>query len=193
MRRRYRSDDLRRLAERPARGPAGRRPHHRPDRRLPRRDRGGLPGDPRARPRGRLRRQLLLQVLAPPGHRRRRARPTGWSRERAQERLERLQELQRGLTLAAHRARVGTTTEILVEGPSRRGGSAAPGARPLPPARPRRRRGARRGRGSGRPWARSFAVEILEATPHSLLGRPLLEQATGDPYRDSEGSRPSGR
>jgi len=36
-------------------------------------------------------------------------------------------------------------------------------------------------------------VEILEATPHSLLGRPLLKQATSQPYLGSEASGPSGR
>ena len=40
----------------------------------------------------------------------------------AQARLEELQALQRSLTLAAHRARVGGTTRILIEGESRRGG-----------------------------------------------------------------------
>jgi tRNA-2-methylthio-N6-dimethylallyladenosine synthase len=111
--------------------------------------------------------------------------------ERAQERLERLQELQRDLTLAAHRARVGTTTEILVEGPSRRGGRQLQGRDPYHrlvhvDAE------ALGGAGEGAP-GELVPVEIVEATPHSLLGRPLLEQACGHPYRDSEGSRPSGR
>ena len=39
----------------------------------------------------------------------------------AQERLVELQALQRRLTLSYHQSRVGQTTEILVEGPSRRG------------------------------------------------------------------------
>jgi tRNA-2-methylthio-N6-dimethylallyladenosine synthase len=111
--------------------------------------------------------------------------------ERAQERLERLQDLQRDLTLAAHRARVGTTTEILVEGPSRRGGSQLQGRDPY-------HRlvhvDAEALGGAGEGVAGEVVpVEIVEATPHSLLGRPLLEQACGHPYRDSEGSRPSGR
>ena len=42
--------------------------------------------------------------------------------EVAQARLEELQALRRALTLAAHRARVGQATEVLVHGPSRRGG-----------------------------------------------------------------------
>jgi len=45
------------------------------------------------------------------------------SEAEAQARLERLQALQHRLRFEAHRARLGETTEILVEGPSRRGGS----------------------------------------------------------------------
>lgn len=41
----------------------------------------------------------------------------------AQERLEELQELQRAQTLAYHQARVGQVAEVLVTGPSRRGGT----------------------------------------------------------------------
>ncbi len=83
----------------------------------------------------------------------------------AQARLEELQDLQRSLTLDAHRARVGETTEILVEGPSRRGGAQFSGRDPFhrvvnfsteaesPPA----------------PGA-MVRVEIVDATPHSLIG-----------------------
>ena len=83
----------------------------------------------------------------------------------AQARLEELQDLQRSLTLDAHRARVGETTEILVEGPSRRGGPQLSGRDPFhrvvnfsteaesPPA----------------PGA-LVRVEIVDATPHSLIG-----------------------
>ena len=91
----------------------------------------------------------------------------------AQERLEALQALQRGLTLAYHRSRVGGSTEVLVEGPSSRS-----------------RREGRVGQLSGRdPWhrvvnlpAESFAaarpgdlvpVRIAEATPHSLIAEAL--------------------
>jgi tRNA-2-methylthio-N6-dimethylallyladenosine synthase len=102
--------------------------------------------------------------------------------ELAQARLETLQELQRGLTLAAHRARVGEQTEVLVEGPSRRGG----------------------GQGSGRdPYHRvvNFAVaedgapapgelapmQLVEATPHSLIGEPIAPGLLPAPLRGAPG------
>jgi tRNA-2-methylthio-N6-dimethylallyladenosine synthase len=85
----------------------------------------------------------------------------------AQERLERLQELQRALTLRAHQARVGTQTRVLVERGSRRGGgqrsgrcpyhrvvNVAPGPVPMP-------EGA------------LVDVRICAATPHSLLAEPV--------------------
>jgi len=90
--------------------------------------------------------------------------PEAVAPERAQERLEALQELQRAQTLAAHRARVGSETEVLVEGASRRGDQRS-GRDPYHrvvnlagPAEP----------GPG-PGAR-VAVQIVEATPHSLIG-----------------------
>jgi tRNA-2-methylthio-N6-dimethylallyladenosine synthase len=87
--------------------------------------------------------------------------------DEAQERLERLQALQRELTLAAHRRRVGGVAEVLVEGESRRGGQR-----------------------SGRdPYHRVVNLEfedralpqpgelvtsrIAAATPHSLIGVPV--------------------
>ncbi len=83
----------------------------------------------------------------------------------AQLRLEALQALQRELTLSAHRARMGQSTEILVEGPSRRGGdqwrgrdpyhrivNVAAGPRPAPPP------------------GTLVRVRIVDATPHSLIG-----------------------
>jgi tRNA-2-methylthio-N6-dimethylallyladenosine synthase len=100
--------------------------------------------------------------------------------EVAQGRLEALQALQRDLTLAAHRARVGTTTEILLEGESRRGGQ-------------------RQGRD---PWHRVVnlvdpagqadlppgeivAVDIVEATPHSLIAELKLPgRGTDEPRRE---------
>jgi tRNA-2-methylthio-N6-dimethylallyladenosine synthase len=80
----------------------------------------------------------------------------------AQARLVELQNQLRSQTLAAHRARVGDRTEILVEGESRRGGqvtgrdpwhrvvnAAVSGAPPAP--------------------GRLVPVRIVEATPHSLV------------------------
>ncbi len=87
--------------------------------------------------------------------------------DRAQERLEALQALQRDLTIAYHRSRVGQDVEVLVEGWSRRGHQLsgrdpqhrivnleAPGEAGLEPG--------------AFTWAR-----VVEATPHSLLGEPL--------------------
>ncbi len=81
----------------------------------------------------------------------------------AQERLLELQNLQHDLTLEAHRRRVGSETEVLIEGTSRRGDQS-----------------------SGRdPYHRvvnlAAAVEpgsivrvhVVEATPHSLIGEPV--------------------
>ncbi len=81
----------------------------------------------------------------------------------AQRRLEELQLLQRSLTLAAHRARVGTRVPVLVEGESRHGGGQRCGRCPqnrvvnfL----------------SAEPVSAGTLVdvEIVGATPHSLLG-----------------------
>jgi tRNA-2-methylthio-N6-dimethylallyladenosine synthase len=91
--------------------------------------------------------------------------PDAVAPEVAQARLEELQALQRELGLAAHRARVGERTEVLVTGPSRRGGRQLAGRDPYhrivnfevcesAPAEA----------GSLQP------VTIVEATPHSLIG-----------------------
>ena len=84
--------------------------------------------------------------------------------EEAQSRLEALQAVQRGLTMAYHRSRVGSDTEILLEGPSRKG-SQLQGRDPqhrivhvAPDAFP--------GAGPGA----LVRVRVAEATPHSLLG-----------------------
>jgi tRNA-2-methylthio-N6-dimethylallyladenosine synthase len=87
--------------------------------------------------------------------------------QEAQQRLEALQQLQRSQTLAYHRSRVGIPTEILLDGPSRRGGGQLCGRDPYlrvvnlhPPDHPG--------------WAPKpgdlLPVEIVEATPHSLIG-----------------------
>lgn len=105
--------------------------------------------------------------------------------EEAQQRLELLQALQRELTLASHRRRVGETTRVLVEGPSRRAEAAGEGILQL----------------SGRdPYHRvvNFAVgggivhpgdcvpiRLLEATPHSLIGELAFQP--GAPAADERG------
>jgi tRNA-2-methylthio-N6-dimethylallyladenosine synthase len=85
----------------------------------------------------------------------------------AQERLEELQGLLRGLTLAAHRQRVGSVTSVLIEGQSRRG-SQPSGRDPwhrvvnlMPRVEP------------GPAAGEIVPVAIIEATPHSLIGEPL--------------------
>jgi tRNA-2-methylthio-N6-dimethylallyladenosine synthase len=93
--------------------------------------------------------------------------------EVAQERLEELQALLRELTLAAHRARVGERTEVLVTGPSRRGGAQLSGRDPYHrvvnfEADP-----------AAAPPGSLVALRILAATPHSLLG--ALEPAADGP------------
>ena len=86
--------------------------------------------------------------------------------DEAQERLVRLQQLQRGLTLGYHRSRVGTRTRILVEGASRKGGEQLRGRDPYhrvvnvaAEAVP----------------GDLLEVEIVEATPHSLIGVPVVQ------------------
>ena len=88
------------------------------------------------------------------------------SPEVAQERLEVLQELQGGLTLAAHRARVGEETEVLVEGESRRRGGQLQGRDPYHRVvnLPGDLAGSRVEVGD------LVVVRIVEATPHSLIG-----------------------
>jgi len=84
--------------------------------------------------------------------------------EEAQERLERLQGLQRRLTLAYHRGRVGERTRVLIEGPSRRGGSQRCGRDPY-------NRVVNLDAASIEPSpGELLLVEIVDATPHSLIG-----------------------
>lgn len=87
--------------------------------------------------------------------------------ERASERLDALQGLQRELTLRYHRSRVGSRCDVLLEGDSRRGGQASgrdpyhrvvnlavtADARPAP--------------------GEIVPVRVIEATPHSLIAEPL--------------------
>jgi tRNA-2-methylthio-N6-dimethylallyladenosine synthase len=97
-------------------------------------------------------------------------------------RLEELLDLQRSLTLTYNRARVGSSTRILLEGPSRRGGGQLRGRDPYgkvvnvdPGAA-----------SSARP-GQLLDVEIVEATPHSLVGivagAPQFARPIGDELR----------
>ena len=96
----------------------------------------------------------------------------------AQARLEELQRLQRSLTLAAHRARVGVETEVLVAGPSRRGGSQLTGRDPY------HRVVNFAAGGDGPPVGEIVAVDLVEATPHSLIGLlPGVDASLKDPLR----------
>jgi tRNA-2-methylthio-N6-dimethylallyladenosine synthase len=91
--------------------------------------------------------------------------PDAVAPEVAQARLEALQALQKELTLAAHRARVGERTEVLVTGPSRRGGRQLSGRDPYHRVvNLEARESAAVEPGSLQP------VTIVEATPHSLIG-----------------------
>jgi tRNA-2-methylthio-N6-dimethylallyladenosine synthase len=90
----------------------------------------------------------------------------------AQERLEALQDLQRSLTLAYHRERVGGLTAVLMEGASRRGGGQLAGRDPFhrvvnlaAPA------------DCAPPPGSLAPVRIVEATPHSLIGEIAAEKS----------------
>jgi tRNA-2-methylthio-N6-dimethylallyladenosine synthase len=104
--------------------------------------------------------------------------------ELAQERLEALQALQRSLTLAYHRQRVGGQTAVLVEGPSRHGGGQLAGRDPYhrvvnlaAPA-------------EGAALAGSLVgVRVVEATPHSLIGELSgTKSAASAPQRVKKGA-----
>ena len=88
--------------------------------------------------------------------------------ELAQERLEELQQLQREMTLAYHRSRVGGLAEILVDGPSRHGGGQLCGR----DAHHRVVNVAASEAGTDRVPEPGdlLRVDIVEATPHSLIG-----------------------
>ncbi|MFP6638811.1 MAG: tRNA (N6-isopentenyl adenosine(37)-C2)-methylthiotransferase MiaB [Myxococcota bacterium] len=97
--------------------------------------------------------------------------------EEAQERLEQLQDAQRSLTLDHHRSRVGGRAEVLIEGPSRRGGDQICG-------RDRHHRlvnlvADERDRAGALQPGQSVEVDVVEATPHSLIGRPVGALETG--------------
>ncbi|HKA14543.1 MAG TPA: tRNA (N6-isopentenyl adenosine(37)-C2)-methylthiotransferase MiaB [Myxococcota bacterium] len=86
----------------------------------------------------------------------------------AQARLAELQDLQRSLTLAAHRRRVGSETEVLVEGASRRGAGQATGRDPY-------HRVVNLAAEAEFPLRSGDLVRarVVEATPHSLIGEPV--------------------
>jgi tRNA-2-methylthio-N6-dimethylallyladenosine synthase len=109
----------------------------------------------------------------------------------AQDRLERLQALQASLRFEAHRARLGRRVQVLVEGPSRHGGSQLRGRDP-------HHRVINLEAGSGIGAGDIVPVEIVEATPHSLIGVPVAgnhpigvktESGTADGLRRGEPSR----
>jgi tRNA-2-methylthio-N6-dimethylallyladenosine synthase len=105
--------------------------------------------------------------------------------EEAQQRLEALQALQRELTLSSHRRRVGETTRVLVEGPSRRAEAAGEGIRQLSGRDPYHRVvNFEAGGGIVRP-GECVPIRLLEATPHSLIGELAFQP--GAPATDERG------
>jgi tRNA-2-methylthio-N6-dimethylallyladenosine synthase len=110
----------------------------------------------------------------------------------AQDRLAELQALQRDLTFAAHRARVGQRAIVLVEGASRRG-AAGPGGVPLQGRDPQHRVVNFRAPAASAPAPGSLIeLEIVEATPHSLIGSLAEERpAVPRPRPAAEAARPA--
>jgi tRNA-2-methylthio-N6-dimethylallyladenosine synthase len=90
--------------------------------------------------------------------------------EEAQERLVELQALQRALTLAYHRRRVGESVEVLVEGLSRK--ATAGRGEPLPQLQGRDgyHRVVNFRAQAGVTPGQLARLTLVEATPHSLLG-----------------------
>ncbi|HEU4429174.1 MAG TPA: MiaB/RimO family radical SAM methylthiotransferase, partial [Myxococcota bacterium] len=96
--------------------------------------------------------------------------PEAVSPAESQARLAELQDLQRELTFAAHRARVGTRTQVLVEGASRRGVKGEAGV-PLQGRDPQHRVVNFRAPEAEAPALGSLVeIAIVEATPHSMIG-----------------------
>jgi tRNA-2-methylthio-N6-dimethylallyladenosine synthase len=95
----------------------------------------------------------------------------------AQDRLEQLQQLQRSLTLAEHRRRVGDETTVLVTGESRRGGGQRSGRDPY-------HRVVNFSAVDGAVEIGALApVRIVEATPHSLIGEVPSAESAGSMRR----------
>ena len=86
--------------------------------------------------------------------------------EEAQRRLAELQQLLRVQILAYHRSRVGSSTEILIEGESRRGRGQCCGRDPY-----HRVVNVDLGDRAAPEAGRIAPVEIVDATPHSLIGQ----------------------
>ena len=105
--------------------------------------------------------------------------------EEAQRRLEALQDLQKGQTLAYHRSRVGGETLVLIDGPSRRGGLQLAGRDPF-----NRVVNLDLGSGHGVESGAMLPVRILEATPHSLLGEALDPALRPEPARLDSAATP---
>jgi tRNA-2-methylthio-N6-dimethylallyladenosine synthase len=102
------------------------------------------------------------------------------SADEAQERLEQLQALQRELTLAYHRRRVGETTHVLVEGPSRRADGPEGRGRQLAGRDPYHRVvnfEAPAGVALEALAGACVPVRLVEASPHSLIGEWAVQPA----------------
>ena len=95
--------------------------------------------------------------------------------DEAQERLEIVQALQRELTLAYHRRRVGEATHVLVEGPSRRAEAVGDSTRQLSGRDPYHRVVNFRAGASGIRLGDRVQVHLVEATPHSLIGEVAVQ------------------
>ncbi|MAJ59363.1 MAG: tRNA (N6-isopentenyl adenosine(37)-C2)-methylthiotransferase MiaB [bacterium TMED88] len=98
--------------------------------------------------------------------------PGGLDRAEGRRRLDALQGLQRRLTMDYHRRRVGSSTRVLVEGPSRHGAGQVCGRDP-------HHRVVNLVSGGGAVAGEIkpgdlVEVEIVEATPHSLLGEAVF-------------------
>jgi tRNA-2-methylthio-N6-dimethylallyladenosine synthase len=90
--------------------------------------------------------------------------------EEAQDRLDALHAAQRELTLQAHRARVGTVTEALVEGPSHRDRAGSGHGAQLRGRDPYHRV-VNFASGEHPPGPGTIVrLAVVEATPHSLIG-----------------------
>ena len=114
MRRSYRCRALPGHHRPGARRHPARRHHHRPDRRVPRRDRAGLPGHPRRGRRRPVQQRVHVPVLEATRHPGCRARLVSCPKAVVQERYQRLIELQERISLEENAAQIGRTVELLV-------------------------------------------------------------------------------